>query len=120
MPSELTPQSQVETPAQKGFSVLALVSTLTGALSYLLIFLHSLVHMRFLVALILAPISALAAIITGHRSHYQIKHSNGELSGIKLARAGLIMGYLYYAICIIALVLVILGASWVIKALGIQ
>jgi hypothetical protein len=120
MSSELPTQTQTELPAKKGFSVLALVSTLTGALAYLLVFIHSLLHMKIWVALVLAPISALAAIITGHRSHHQIKHSNGELSGIKLSRAGLILGYLYYALGIITLVLVILGASWAIKALGIN
>ena len=120
MSSDLTPQSQVEAPAKKGFSVLALVSTLTGALSYLLVLLHNLVHMSAIVALILAPISALVAIITGHRSHHQIKQSNGELSGIKLSRAGLIMGYLYYALIIIGLVLLVLGAAGLAKLIGIH
>jgi hypothetical protein len=120
MSSEPIPQMQTETPAKKGFSVLALVSTLTGALAYLLVFLHSLIHMKALVALILAPISALVAIYTGHRSHHQIKHSNGELGGIKLSRAGLILGYLYYAIGIVIIVLLILGATWIVKALGIN
>jgi uncharacterized membrane protein len=119
MPSDLINQTQPETQGKPEFSVLALVSTLTGALSYILVLFHSAINMHFLTAVILAPISALAAIITGHSSHRQISRSNGTISGIGLSRAGLILGYLYYAIAVVLLVLVVLGASWLIKALGI-
>ncbi len=120
MSSELPAQTQSDAPAKNGASLLALVSTLTGALAYLLVFLHSLLHLRIWLALVLAPISALPAIITGHRSHYHIKHSSGEHSGIQLSRAGLILGYLLYTIGIVIIVLLILGATWIVRALGIN
>lgn len=127
MPTDLTNSSLPETPAKKGFSVLALVSTLTGALSYLLILFHSLLNMKFALALFLAPISALAAIITGHRSHRQIKASAGTLSGKKLSRAGLVLGYLYFAISILLIVLAVAlfggpvhGLTSLFGSLGIQ
>jgi hypothetical protein len=108
MTIENTPQPAPETPTQQGFSILALVSTLTGALSYFLILFAKLIHLNYILALILAPISALIAIITGHSSHRQIKLSEGTLGGKKLSRAGLIMGYLYFALGILAIVLIIL------------
>jgi ATP/ADP translocase len=54
VPSEGTP---------KKISFFAIGSAITGALSYLLIFFHNLIDMGFLWAAILAPISALIAII---------------------------------------------------------
>ncbi len=82
MPTDLINQNQPETQGKTEFSVLALVSTLTGALSYILVLFHSAINMHFLTALILAPISALAAIITGHRSCRQISRSNGTVTSI--------------------------------------
>jgi hypothetical protein len=94
------------------------VSLVTGALSYLLIFFHSLINMSFLVSAILAPITAIAAIITGHSSKKQIRNAGGEMAGKKMANAGLILGYIYLAICILLLVLAILGLSPIISGLG--
>jgi small-conductance mechanosensitive channel len=102
MSPDITIPSLNDSPAEKGFSFLGL-------------------------ALFLAPLSALAAIITGHRGHHQIKLSNGELSGKKLSRAGLILGYLYFAICILLLILaaaifggVVHGISSLLGSMGIQ
>jgi hypothetical protein len=105
-------------PQEKGFSVLALISTLTGIFSYFLVLLHSAIHMKPLVAMLLAPFSALAAIITGHISHRQIKASDGTLTGIKLSRTGLVLGYLYFALGVLALILVALGAAWLIHLIN--
>jgi len=105
-------------PQEKGFSVLALVSTLTGIFSYFLVLLHSVIHMKPLVAMLLAPFSALAAVITGHISHRQIKASDGTLTGIKLSRTGLVLGYLYFALGVLALILVALGAAWLIHLIN--
>jgi hypothetical protein len=95
----------------KRFSFYALASTITGVLSYLLIFFHSLAKMSFIWAAILAPISALIAIITGHKGRHEIVQSDGMVTGKKLAHTGLVLGYLYYAICIILIVAVVLGAA---------
>lgn len=108
MTIENTPQPEAEAPVKKGFSILSLVSTLTGALSYFLVLFSQLIHLKWWLAFILAPISALAAIITGHRSRRQIKRSDMQLSGKKLANAGLIMGYLYLILGIIAVVIIVL------------
>lgn len=91
------------------FSFYALASTVTGVLSYLLIFFHSLIDMSFLWAAILAPISALIAIITGHRGKREIRKAEGIVTGRKLANTGLILGYIYFAICILLLAAVIFG-----------
>ncbi len=118
MSSETPVVTEPSAQPQKGFSFLSIVSLITGALSYVLIFFHSLMHMNFLVAAILAPISSLAAVITGHNSKKQIRHAGGEMAGKKLANAGLILGYLYFGICILILVLAIVGVSSVVSSLG--
>jgi len=108
------------TPAapEKGSNGLALASMLTGAFAYFLVLFHTLLHVKGLAALVLAPFSALAAIIMGHIAHRQIKQSNGETGGLGLARAGLIMGYLYFAFGLIALLLLALGAAWLVRRFG--
>ncbi len=118
MSSETPVVTEPEVPSHKGFSILSVVSLITGALSYLLIFFHSLINMSFLVSAILAPISALVAIFTGHSSKRQIRRADGTMSGKKLANAGLIMGYIYIAICVLILVLVILGVTSLVSGLG--
>jgi hypothetical protein len=131
MTIESTSQPAPETPNKQGFSFLALLSTLTGALSYLLIPFSIFGNLKSWLSIILfficSPASALVAIITGHRSHRQIKHSNGLLSGIKFSNAGLIMGYVFFALSILTIVLIILitgnliqGVSNLITSLGIN
>lgn len=95
----------------KKISFFAIGSTLTGALSYLLIFFHNLIDMGFLWAAILAPISALIAIITGIKGKSEIRKADGNMSGKKLANAGLAMGYIYIGICILIVVLLIVGVA---------
>ena len=116
---ESTPNS-IEPTAEpkKGFSPLSVVSLITGVLSYLLIFFHSLANMSFLVAAILAPISSLVAVITGHSSKRQIRRADGEMGGKKLANTGLALGYIYLGICVLILVLVILGVTSLASGLG--
>jgi len=112
--SPLVPESVVTEPidqSKKGFSVYAIVSAITGVLTYLLIFLHSLVDMSFIAAAILAPISALVAIFTGHRAKREIRRSDGNLGGKKLANTGLTLGYIYIIIVVLILVLAVLGVG---------
>ena len=58
----------IEEQPKSSFSIQAILSVVTGILSYLLIFFHSLINMGFIVAAILAPISAVIAIFTGHKA----------------------------------------------------
>ena len=108
MTLENSPAPLTETPAKKGFSFLALVSLITGAFSYFLVLFAKLIHLNYVLALILAPVSALIAIITGHRSHHQIKASDGALAGKKLSKWGLILGYLYFILGILVIVVIVL------------
>ncbi len=103
---------------KKGFSLWSVASLITGALSYLLILFHSPIKMSFLVAAILAPISALAAVITGHKSKNQIRHAEGEMGGKKLANTGLVLGYVYLAICLLLAVLAIVGVTSIVSGIG--
>lgn len=120
MNSDLTPKQDPADQPRKRLSLMAVVSLLTGALSYLLIFFHSLIGMKFLLAAILAPLSALFAIVTGHRASREIRRGEGSVAGKKLSRTGLILGYGYIAICILLVVLTIFGVTQLLSALGIK
>jgi hypothetical protein len=98
-------------------SIQAIVSFVTGILSYLLIFFHSLIDMGFILALILAPITAVIAIITGHRAKKQIRHADTNMRGTKLASIGLFLGYLYVILAVLVLILALLGLGGLITAL---
>jgi hypothetical protein len=99
----------------KKFSYYGLSSTISGALAWLLIFFHKLINMSFLWAAVLAPLAAIVAVITGHKGVHEIRKAQGEMSGKKLANAGLIMGYLYIGICILLVVLAILGVAGIVS-----
>jgi len=109
VPSERTP---------KKINIMAIGSTITGALAYLLLFFHSLVDMSFLTAAILAPISSIVAIFTGHRAKRLIRRSDETMSGRKLANTGLALGYIYIGICILIVVLLVLGVAFVAENLS--
>jgi hypothetical protein len=116
--SDQTPVVSSPEPTGKHFSTSALVSTLTGAFTYVIYLLALIFDFSVLWPIILAPISAIAAIISGHKGKREIRQSDSAMSGKKLANAGLAMGYIYIALCIILIILLIMGASWVVKALG--
>lgn len=112
---------------KKSFSLYSIISVVTGALSYLLIFLHSVIDMSLVLAAILAPISALAAIITGTRSKREIRQADGAMGGRKVANTGLILGYLYFIIGIFIVVIAVLlfgglisGLTHLLGSLGIK
>jgi hypothetical protein len=79
----------------KKFNLSALISMVSGILSYALLLFHSLIDMKMILALFLAPITALIAIFTGGHAKRQIRKSNGLVSGKKMANAGLWMGWIY-------------------------
>lgn len=53
-------------------------------------------------------IGAVVAIITGHLAKNEIRKSSGHLTGTGMANAGLVLGYLNLALCIIGLCIVAL------------
>ncbi len=97
--------------APKKFSIMAAISAITGAITYLIYLVPAFTDMSVLTSAILAPISALAAVITGHRAKHLIRKADGAMSGKKLANTGLALGYVYIALCILVIILVILGVA---------
>jgi hypothetical protein len=79
----------------KKFNVSALISLVSGILSYALLLFHSLIDMKMILALFLAPITALIAIFTGSRAKRLIRKSDGLLGGKKMANTGLWLGWIY-------------------------
>ncbi|NIM93533.1 MAG: DUF4190 domain-containing protein [Anaerolineales bacterium] len=86
-------------PAATQTSTLAIVSLVTGLLSYVII----------------PIVGAIAAIITGNMAKKEIRESEGSITGDGLATAGVILGYvniffIFIPICIIIL-LALLGPA---------
>jgi hypothetical protein len=79
----------------KKFNVSALVSLVSGILSYALLLFHSLIDMKMVLALFLAPITALIAIFTGAHAKRLIRKGNGLVGGKKMANTGLWLGWIY-------------------------
>lgn len=57
--------------------------------------------------IILPLVGAIAAVITGHLAHKEIRHSKGGLSGRWLAIAGLVLGYGQFAAAALVVMLVL-------------
>jgi hypothetical protein len=89
-------------------SIASVISMISGILTHALVIFHSLIDMSLILAIFLAPIAAILAIITGHKATREIKRSDGVLTGRKMAKTGLILGYLYLIICIVLIILAIL------------
>jgi len=79
----------------KKFNISALVSLVSGILSYALLLFHSLIDMKMVLALFLAPITALIAIFTGAHAKRLIRKGNGLVGGKKMANTGLWLGWIY-------------------------
>ena len=72
MSSEM-PVIPTPTPTpEKKMSTLALVSTITGALTYLLPIIFNLADKSALWATFLSPITAIVAIVTGHKGKSEV------------------------------------------------
>jgi Domain of unknown function (DUF4190) len=76
-------------------STLAIISLVFGILGWTL----------------LPTLGALVAIITGYMAKNEIRASNGTLGGEGMAQAGLILGYLHFAILL--LVCVVVALIWI-------
>lgn len=91
----------------KKINISALVSLVSGILSYALLFFHSLIDMKLTLALFLAPITALIAIFTGARAKRLIRRSGGLVGGKKMANTGLWLGWIYIIGIILLIVLAV-------------
>ena len=84
----------VQMPAQAPVTIrtsnLAIVSLITGILSWFL----------------LPLIGAVIAVITGHMAKTEIRQSNGLIAGEGMATAGLILGYIHLGLAVIGLCIV--------------
>jgi hypothetical protein len=107
-----------EPKVKKTFSLLAVFSFLTGILAYLIYLFPLLSDFKLIFAVILSPISALIAIITGHKARKKMRNKEALVKGKGFANIGLMLGYIYFALAIIALALVIAGASSILKLVG--
>jgi hypothetical protein len=107
-----------EPKGKKTFSLLALLSFLNGILAYLVYLLPLLVDLNGIVAMIISPISAFTAILSGHKARRKMRNKEAIMTGKKLAGTGMMLGYIYFALVILALVLVIAGAAWIVKLIG--
>jgi hypothetical protein len=77
------------------FNGTALVSMISGILTYIWLPITALLDVSGWLAIILSPISALVAVITGSRAKKLIRSSQGQISGKKMANAGLWLGWIY-------------------------
>lgn len=102
MTEELSVQ---KTPKKLNLS--ALVSLVSGILSYAILFFHSLIDMKLILALFLAPITALLAIFAGSRAKRLIRKSDGLMGGKKMANTGLWLGWIYIIGIILLIVLAV-------------
>ena len=84
---------------EKTTSILAILSTISGAASFLVV----------------PFIGAIAALITGYMAKSEIKKSNGMVEGEGFATAGIVMGWINIGLsimvcCLIILAVVFMGA----------
>lgn len=93
--------------SSKKINIPALISMVSGILSYALLFLHSLIDMKLTLALFLAPITALIAIFTGARAKRLIRQGDGLVGGKKMANTGLWLGWIYIVGIILLIVLAV-------------
>lgn len=91
----------------KNLNISALVSMVSGVLSYILLFFHSLIDMKLGLALFLAPITALIAIFVGAHAKKLIRRSDGLVGGKKMANTGLWLGWIYIIVTILLIVLAV-------------
>lgn len=121
-PEPVTPTLETSTPLEKkkerkSLSLWAVLSLLGGIGTYVWFF--AMVGTKTILALATAPILALFAIITGHKSRHDIKKSEGMLVGKKVANGGLALGYLYFIIAIFLVGLSIALGIGILKLFGL-
>ena len=113
MTEELAPvtiENKSQEPAPKKLNGSALLSMITGILTYLWLPITALLDISGWLAVVLSPISALVAVIAGGKAKRMIRKSEGGLSGKKMANAGLWLGWIFIIGGILTTVVVIVIA----------
>ena len=97
-------QQSAPLPPAQPTSTLAIVSLISGIVSWFLI----------------PFVAAVVAIITGHMAKNEIKKSNGMISGNGMATAGLVLGYIQIGlgVCVCLVVAVMLALGMTIPFIG--
>ena len=97
MSDQITPQPETAlAPETKKLNGAALTSMISGILTYLWWWpITAILDMSKWWAVVLAPITALVAVITGARGKKLIRESQGALGGRKMANAGLWLGWIF-------------------------
>ena len=92
-------QNYSQLPPAPPTSTLAIVSLISGIVSWFLI----------------PFIAAVAAVITGHMAKSEIRKSNGMLGGNGMATAGLVLGYIQLGlglcVCLVVAVMLAFGMT---------
>jgi uncharacterized protein involved in cysteine biosynthesis len=96
----------------------ALVSMISGILTYIWLPITALLDVSSWLAIVLSPISALVAVITGSRAKKLIRNSQGQVSGKKMANTGLWLGWIYFILCVLVLILVLAGLDAIFSAIA--
>jgi hypothetical protein len=60
---------------------------------------------------VLPLIGAIIAVITGHMAKKEIRQGAGRLSGVEMANAGLVLGYVHLALSVMAVCLVLVACA---------
>jgi hypothetical protein len=117
-----TPEVEVAKPEPKKMSIAALVSLLGGILTYLWLPIVSILDISKWLPIVLAPLSALVAVIAGGQAKRNIRKSEGQMSGKKMANWGLWLGWIFIVGTILFIVLgfTLLGGliTWIKGLLG--
>ncbi len=100
---------------RKALSLFAIISFFAGIATYVWFF--AMIGSKTILTLILTPLIALVAIITGHKAKLDIRKSLADMKGKTLANFGLAMGYFIIVLGIFIIVLAIMGVLGAISAL---
>jgi phosphate/sulfate permease len=92
MTLDSTPNSPTSFNPPVQTSSLAIISLVSGFASWFL----------------LPVLGAIIAVITGHLAKKEIRESDGRLSGVEMANAGLVLGYIHLALTIVGICLVMI------------
>lgn len=101
---------------QKIFSIPAIISFIAGLGTYVWFF--TMIGSKAVLTLALAPVIALIAILSGHKANAQMRKSSDVFLGKKFAVIGMVLGYIYIAIGILLLVIVLIIGAGVISSIA--